>query len=117
MSSGLRIESRTTGIDGRNERQSKVPHKIWMDKRSHESTGSSIYMDACLPAIFLVLSQEQVVDRLDIFVLAVVRRAENRGNTNRILIDQVHGLFRVDNETILGTVDKTRFNFEILDGL
>lgn len=56
--------------------ETKVPHEIWVDKRSDKSAARCIDMDGTVK----FLLHEQVIDGLDIFVLPGVGRPKDCAN-------------------------------------
>ena len=89
--------------------QTEVPWELRYNERCHEASASSINVDG---AIDLLLNEE-IVDCLDILVLASVSCANYGANTNGILVDEVDGLFGVNDVAVLSTEDVTFLNFEV----
>ena len=102
----------TRDVDRDDLFQTEVPWEFWHNERCHEASASSIDVDG---AVNFLLNQE-IIDCLDILVLAGIRCANDGANTNGVLIDQVDGLFGVNHVAVLSAEDVTFLNFEVACG-
>ena len=99
----------TRDVDRDDLLQTEVPLELGHNERCHEASASSIDVDG---AVDLLLN-EKIIDRLDILILASVGCANDGTNTNGILVDEVDGLFGVNDVAVLSAEDVTFLNFEV----
>jgi len=96
-------------IDGDDLLQSEVPDQVGVDEWSDEATGSRIHVDRAVDAPL----DKQVVDGLGVLILAGVSRAQDGADPDRVLVDQVHRLLRVDDEAVLAAVHVLLLDIEV----
>ncbi|KAI6756732.1 hypothetical protein HG530_011330 [Fusarium avenaceum] len=60
---------------------------------------------------------EEVVDGLDILVLAGVGSSENSAHTDGVLVTQINSLIGIHNESIRRAVDELLVNLKVASGL
>lgn len=77
--------------------------RTWVHKRSHEATTGSIDVDGSVQATL----DEQIVDSLDVLVLACVSGPEDAADTDRILINKINSLFGINDVSLLSAVDES----------
>ncbi len=91
----------TRHIDTDHLLQPEVPLQIRSEKGSNKASTGCIHMNAAIE----VLLDQQIVDGLDIFILARVCHAQDDANADCILIHSFDRLFWIDNIAILRAVD------------
>ena len=84
------------GVNGNDFLKAEIPLQLWNDEGSYESTRRSIDVDNSIN----VLLDQQIVDRLRIFVFARVCRAQDNTNTNRILVNHGNRLLGVNHVSL-----------------
>jgi hypothetical protein len=88
-------------IDGDDLWQAEIPEEIWVDKGSDETAGCGVDVDWSLQT----LGYEEVVDCLDVFILAVEGGAENEADADGVFVNEFDGLFGVEDEALVGAED------------
>lgn len=82
----------TRDVDGHNLGQSEIPLQVRQNKRRNKAATGSIYVNRHIQ----ILLNQQVIDSLDILVVSCVSSSQDTSNTNRVLVNQVHGLLGIN---------------------
>ena len=96
-------------VDRDNLLETEVPDQVWVDEGSDEAARRCIDVNWAVD----VLLGEQVVDGFGVLVLASVGRAQDRTDTNCVLIHKVDRLLWVNDIPIVGTVDELLLNIKV----
>lgn len=75
-----------------------------VSRRSYFGVAVGITMNSDIE----VTLYEEIVDSLDILVLACVGRANDGANTNGVLVNQIDTFFGINNPSFLGAIDVLR---------
>lgn len=101
------------GVDGDDSGQSEIPLEIGQHKGGDEATAGRIDVDRDIQPLLL----QEVVDTLDVLIVAGIRRAQDNGNANGIFIHQVHSLLRINRVPVRRAVDILLLNLKVARGL
>lgn len=99
----------TANIDGDDSLQSEIPFQLRDNKWSDEASTCSINVNWGVEAPL----DQQIIDGLDILILASVGGTENDTDTNGVLIDKIHGLLGVNDISGRSTVDIFLLDLEV----
>lgn len=101
------------GVDGDDSGQSEIPLQVGQDKGGDEAAAGSVDVDGDVQAALL----QEVVDALDVLVVAGVSGAQDDGNANGVLVNQVHGLRGINGVPVGSAVDVLLLDLEVARGL
>ena len=92
--------------------KTEIPFKIRNDKRGDKPATGSIDVDRGVQTLLA----EQIVDGLDVLILASVSGAEDGADSNGVFIHQVDRLLRIDHVAVGSAVYELLIYFEIPSG-
>jgi len=89
--------------------KAEVPFEVRDNERRNEASARCIHVDGAINVLF----DKQIIDSLDIFILAGIGRANNSTDTNRVLIYQLDSLFGIDHVAVFRAVDVAVLDLEV----
>lgn len=103
----------TGDIDRDDILEAEIPLKIRNDKGGDETSAGGINVDRHIE----VLLNQQVIDSLDVLVLARVRGTQDGADTDGILVNKVDRLLGVNDVAVGRAVDELLLDLEVAGGL
>lgn len=103
----------TGDIDRNDILEAEIPLEVRHDKGGDETSTGCINVDRHIE----VLLNQQVIDSLDVLVLARVRGAEDGADTNGVLINEVDRLLGVNDVAVGRAVDELLLDLKVAGGL
>ena len=100
-------------VDGHDLFAAEIPLELRHDKRRDESTAGSVDMDGHIDTPL----HQQVIDGLDVLVLARVRGPHDGTDANRVLVAQRHRLLGVNDIAVRRAVHEPGVNLKVPDRL
>ena len=74
-------------VDRAHPLEAEVPRRVGVQERPHEAAAGAVDVQRDVEALLLAQAHEQVVDADDVVGVAGERRAEDRGDADRVLVD------------------------------
>ena len=100
-------------VDRAHALEPEVPRRVRVQERPHEAAAGAVDVQRHVEAALLVQADEQVVDADDVVGVAGERRAQDRGDADRVLVDVRLDVLGPDRELVALQRDDARLDVEV----